>query len=210
MTTTSKGHIYKIICKVDEKFCYIGSTFNRLSKRMESHRGHYNKWINGTLKTKCSCFHYFQKYGIENFKIILIKSYDVIRTHNKDTRHLRAYETLWYNKTKCVNKNAPIRYLSKEQSKAYRENNKEHIAEKKKKWCENNKEQIAKKDKVYRENNKEHYVKKVKEYRENNKEKIKTRTSEKIKCDKCGILYGRANMARHQRSKKCMDVTKKN
>ena len=50
-------------------------------------------------------FDYFEKYGIENFKIILIKSYNVVRTHQKDHKHLHAYELLWINKTKnCCNK----------------------------------------------------------------------------------------------------------
>ena len=62
---TDTGHIYKIICLVDPTFCYIGSTFNRLSKRFEKHRGNFNGWKNGNHKLICACFPYYEKYGID-------------------------------------------------------------------------------------------------------------------------------------------------
>ena len=189
MTTTSLGHIYKIICKVDEKFCYIGSTFDRLSKRMERHRNHYNDWVNGKNKKPCSCYPYFQKYGIENFKIVLIKSYEVIRTHNKDTKHLRAYETLWMNKTKCVNKNSPIGYLRLERHQEYREKNKDKIKIKNQDYYKNNKVEIKSKQR-------EHY--------EKNKDEIKIKTAKKVECKFCKSLSTYGHLPRHQKTKKCL------
>jgi|DEB0MinimDraft_10_1074344.scaffolds.fasta_scaffold08956_3 hypothetical protein len=183
---TSKGHIYKIICKVDEKFCYIGSTFNRLSKRFEEHRNYYNSWKNGKSKKSCSCFPYFDKYGIENFKIVLIKSYDVVRTHIKDRRHLEAYETLWICKTKCVNKNLPIRYLNKLMLKEYRENNKESISQKDKKYYEKNKNTINQKKK---------------EYYETNRDEISKKVAEKVQCE-CGATVSRSGLSRHKKTDK--------
>ncbi len=164
---TSEGHIYKIICTLDEKFCYIGSTFNRLSKRFEFHIKNYHQWKKGTPKTFCSCFPYFDKYGVDKFKIILIKSYEVCRTHNKDRRHLEAYETLWINKSKCVNKILPICYLRKEKGKQYREQNKDKIKE----YYEKNKDKILEYDKEYRQKNKDKLSEKAKEYHEKNKDK---------------------------------------
>lgn len=113
---TTIGHIYKIICRTDESFCYIGSTFNRLSKRFETHRSAFNRWLEGKVQP-CSCFPYFEKHGIENFKIVLIKDYEVCRAHVKDRRHLEAYETLWICRTKCVNKCVPVNYLKKERNR---------------------------------------------------------------------------------------------
>ena len=213
---TSKGHIYKIICKVDEKFCYIGSTFNRLSKRFETHRDNYNSWKDGKMKKGCSCFPYFDKYGIENFKIVLIKSYDVCRAHIKDRKHLEAYETLWICKTKCVNKILPIRYLKKEKRKEWRENNKESISQYYKEYRETNKESINQYNKKYRENNKEHKKKYDKEYRENNKDTItqqkkeyreknrqiiNKKATEKVQCE-CGTTVSRSYLSKHCKTNK--------
>jgi len=226
MITT--GHIYKIICRVDQRFCYIGSTFDTLHRRFKQHIKHYNKWIKGE-KCKISCFPYFEKYGIENFDIILIKSYEVYRENHRDTKHLRAYETLWFNKSFCVNQYIPIEYLRKEKKKQYREDNKEDIAERKKEYrennkekiteyleknkeklkeyrkeyCENNKEKINEQRKKWRDNNKEKIKEQKKKWRDNNKEKISTYKNEKIKCAFCNSFTVRSSMLRHQKSNKC-------
>jgi len=121
----STGHIYKIICKVDDTFCYIGSTFNSLRNRWQEHKNDYKKQ-NGRF----SIYEYFDKYGIENFKMILIKDYLVCREKQRDYRHLHAYETLWINKSKsCVNKKLPFQPLKKEQQKEYYNKNKDKILE---------------------------------------------------------------------------------
>jgi len=156
---TAIGHIYKIICLVDSKFCYIGSTFNKLSKRFQNHRDGFIKWLkNGENKMIMSCYPFYKKYGIENFKIILIKSYEVCKTHHKDNRHLCAYETLWINKTKCCNIKLPINYLKKQRAKWYhkefRQNNKTKISEKNKEYYQDNKSKISERNKQYSQDNK--------------------------------------------------------
>jgi len=86
---TARGHIYMIWTPLDNSFCYIGSTFNRLHKRFQGHKSNYkSSYGNYTIHK------YFDKYGVDNFKIELIKSYNVIRTHQKDFKHLYVYETL--------------------------------------------------------------------------------------------------------------------
>jgi len=138
---STTGHIYKIICNLDSSFCYIGSTFNQLRQRWQGHKQDYKD-----KKGKLSIHEYFEKYGIENFKIIKIKSYNVIREHKKDYKHLHAYETLWISKTKnCVNKLLPFNPLKKEKKKErnkeyYEKNNKDKVREYKKKYSENNKD----------------------------------------------------------------------
>lgn len=159
---TSSGHIYKIICTLDEKFCYIGSTFNRLSKRFEIHRKSYIQWKQGDEKVKCSCFDAFDKYGVENFKIILIKTYEVCRSHVKDRKHLEAYETLWINKSKCVNKIVAFNPLLKNKrfnnirTCIYYHNNPEKKREKCKIWYVKNKDKCHQK---YIENRDENLAK---------------------------------------------------
>jgi len=113
--TYSTGHIYKIICRVDDTFCYIGSTFNTLKNRWQDYR-HYYKCKSGNINLNYK----FYKFGIENFKMILIKNYLVCRENNSDHKHLKAYETLWINKTKsCINKILPFNPLNYNKSSKY-------------------------------------------------------------------------------------------
>ena len=210
---TALGHIYKIICTRDPTFCYIGSTFNRLSKRFETHRGYYTTWLKNGRKKGCSCYPYFDKHGIENFKIVLIKSYEVCREHVKDRRHLEAYETLWINKHmgKCVNQVLPVDYLKKEKLKVYREKNKEAIAALKKVHYEKNKESIAVRGKEYREKNKETLAAKRKEYSEKNKESIAARKKEQVQCEFCKNYITKSHLLRHQRTTAyCIEIQNAN
>ncbi len=191
---TAIGHIYKIICNVDEKFCYIGSTFDRLDKRMKGHRNGYHQWLNGDPRA-CACYEYFQKYGIDNFKMILIKSYEVVRTHNKDRKHLESYETLWINKTKCCNKQVAFNPLKKEQKKQHCQDNKEYHKSYSKKWCRDNQELLAVKKKQYRQTNKEKINMWQKQYYEANREAIKTRERENYAKNREKVLARRRELA---------------
>ena len=230
MSDTTTGIIYKIICKLDHKFVYIGSTFDTLRNRWQRHKSHYKKWLSDPESINpCSCVQYFEKYGIENFKILEIKSYDI---HLKDRRCLEAYETLWIRKTRgCCNVNLPIRYLRKEYHKQYHQDNCEHIAEYQKQYNQNNREKRAEYHKQYRQGNCEHIAEYQKQYQQNNrerileyqkqyhqdncesiteyhkryrelnKEKIRNYRKVKIACQ-CGAEVTKSSMARHCRSKK--------
>lgn len=98
------GRIYRIICYSDPSINYIGSTFDTLRNRWQRHKAHYK-----ARRNNLSIYSYFDKIGIDNFKILLIKEYKVV-----DKSHLRAYEQLWINKTNCVNTQSAfcIKYLS--------------------------------------------------------------------------------------------------
>lgn len=120
------GHIFKIICKLDSNIVYIGSTFDELRKKWYKHKIDYRDNYN-----KFTIHKYFDKYGIQNFKIIHIKSYLCCRENNRDFKHLNAYETLWINKTKnSVNKKLPFsplrNLICKLSKKKWQENNKYH------------------------------------------------------------------------------------
>lgn len=88
------GSVYKIVHKTKPDILYIGSTTLSLEARLSRHI--YNK-------ARCIISKYITEYGIDNFEIVLIKSYDV-----EDGKHLRAYEQLWMNRVKCINKNNAI------------------------------------------------------------------------------------------------------
>jgi len=169
----SKGHIYYIFYNLNPHILYIGSTFNELKHRWLGHKSSYKN-----KKNSLSIHEYFDKYGIENFTMKLLKSYDVYREHNKDNKHLQAYEQLWINKLKCVNERKSFNILRKEQ---------------KKEWYNNNKEKIIEQQKKYNDDNKEHIAEKNKEYRENNKEKIT--------CE-CGSIVLKYALTRHKKTKK--------
>jgi hypothetical protein len=109
----STGHIYKIICRVDDTFCYIGSTFNTLRNRWQDYKHNY-KCKSGNINLNCK----FYKYGIDKFKMILIKDYLVYRENNSDHKQLKAYETLWINKSKsCINDLLPFNPLKNNRKK---------------------------------------------------------------------------------------------
>jgi hypothetical protein len=148
------GTVYKIICYLDSDIIYIGSTFNSLRNRWQEHKYDFRKYLDGK-KSCVSIYPYFEKYGIENFKIIKIKEYKCYRENRSDRRHMNVYENLWINKTKnCVNKQNPF-CIQKLSDKFRYQNNKEQISGQRKEYYENNKEKISQRAKIYRKNNKE-------------------------------------------------------
>ena len=184
------GNIYKIICTVNSDFIYIGSTFKKLNLRWSEHKSKYKKYLQNGIN-EMSTHKYFDKYGIQSFRIVLIKSYKVCSESNRDNTHLKVYEQLWINKTKnAVNLQSafnPLRKLDKKiYADKYYQNNKEYVNECHKKWHQNNKEERNQKKK---------------KYYQNNKEQINKKRKEKITCE-CGINITRSNLAIHKKSKK--------
>ena len=130
------GKIYKIIHS-QSNICYVGSTFNSLKGRFAQHKVDYK-----CKKNKFSIHPYFKQFGIDNFKIILIKEYEVV-----DRRHLEVYEQLWINKLKSINKAPVVEFLLKEcrkqTLKKYYENNKEKEANRQREFIKKNKERYS-------------------------------------------------------------------
>ena len=229
MSSIFTGTVYKIVCSLDDRIIYIGSTFNQLRHRWQQHKNNYNKYLEGKNRY-ISIFPYFTKYGIENFKIMKIKDYKCYREHNKDARHLHVFEQLWINKTRnCINQNNPfcIKKLSKkqyrevnrdkisEQRKEYYEVNKDKISEQKKEYYEANKDKLsdyykeyreANKDKIsernkkYREVNKDKLSEQKKEYREANKDKLSERKKQRVNCSICDKELARSSLQRHMKT----------
>ena len=120
-----KGKIYKIIHD-QSNICYVGSTFDELRNRFRQHKN-----SNGKHSTSLTPF--ITLYGIEHFKIILIKEYEVI-----DRDHLKVYEQLWINKLQCINQSNPfnccLKQRSSEYSKKYYAANRDKISDHKKQY----------------------------------------------------------------------------
>lgn len=105
------GIIYKIFHKTIKDIVYIGSTVCRLSTRWKRHKISFSNWNNGYTKTKCAICPYFKQYGIKNFECVILGKYKIV-----DSKHLNAYEQLWLNKIKNINKNGvfnPTKYYKK-------------------------------------------------------------------------------------------------
>ena len=116
----SKGKIYKIepICEHDEGDIYIGSTTKTyLSQRMTKLRADYNRWKLG-LRNNVSSFTLFDKYGIENCRIVLI---ECVNANSFD--ELNKIEAMHINNLKCINKQIPTR-TKQEYDKFYKQSRK--------------------------------------------------------------------------------------
>ena len=168
MVNYSNGKIYKIEpnCDHDEAEIYIGSTTKQyLSQRMDTHRKHYKAYKAGK-RHKTTSFILFDKYGIENCKIVLLEA---VNAESKDELHAR--EAHYIKTLKCVNKCVPLR-----SNKEYYEDNKES---KIKQYRQTNREYILKYKHAYREANREKLNQLAKEYYEQNKETINNRQRQK-------------------------------
>lgn len=177
------GKIYKLV-HTQSDIVYVGCTTLELRNRFMKHKNEFKTRFKNDKKYNISIYKYFEQYGIDQFKMILIKEYDVI-----DKNHLKVYETLWINKMRCVNKQVSFNPISR---KIYREINKSAIAEGNKKHYEANKDKILEKNKIYREVNKDQITIKDKIYREKN--------SEIIKCG-CGAEIKKYKLSNHLKTK---------
>ena len=189
----NNSKIYKIepICDYDEGEIYIGSTANEyLSERMAEHRKSYRSWKKGISK-KTMVFDLFDKYDVQNCKIILLESVNV---NSKD--ELKQKEANHIKTNKCVNKMMPNRT-----PKQYYQDNKEYLNNRNKLYQENNKDKLLEYSKQYRDENKEQKKETDKAYREANKEKIKERKTQPFLCE-CGCTIQWDEKARHQKTQK--------
>ena len=209
MSEYKTGKIYKIIHN-KSNICYVGSTMNTLRDRWYNHGAGFKSFLKHGINS-VSIYPYFKQYGIENFKIILIKEYKII-----DKKHLFMWEQIWINKLRPINTMNALnfKFLNKEKIKKkqeeYDRNNKEQLKEQLKKY---NKEILNKykgkernkiRNKIYYQNNKERLVEYNRKYRENNKEQIKKRDNkiniEKFICE-CGGKYDTKHKNGHFKTK---------
>jgi glucose-6-phosphate isomerase len=123
------GRVYKIICSQTNDI-YIGSTTTELRFRFAKHKNKSSIYLNEL----------FDKYGKDQFKIILIKEYNII-----DKEHLLALEQLWINKLKPINKQCSFQPLRDRHHEIYHNN--DHHKQKRKEYYQRNKEIIKERTK---------------------------------------------------------------
>lgn len=197
------GRIYKIISTQGNE-CYVGSTFNTTRDRFRMHKGDFTKWKNGNYDF-ISVYELFEKYSIENCKILLIKEYEFC-----DRMHMQAYEQLWINRLNPINKTNPfgsgIKALRKQKDREYNRVNKKARNEYQKQYRKVNKELIKSDKKNYYTSKKESILLQKKTYYETNKETIKCKNkeyaSEKVPCTVCNCEIRKDSMGKHLKSKK--------
>jgi len=139
MVNYNNGKVYKIepICEHDDGEIYIGSTTNTLNKRMITHRCDYKRYKNG--KGGCyTSYTLFDKYGIENCRIILL---ELVNCNSKD--ELLAREGYYIRILKCVNMIIPDR-----KKQQYFEDTKEERCKYQKLYYEKHKYEINEKLKI--------------------------------------------------------------
>ena len=181
--------VYKIIClNPNINWCYIGSTKNYYTRKLNHKTDCYNKKKKTHYKKKAYCF-IRENGGFDNFQFEIIEEFE-----KYDKVILRERELYYIDKTWNINANK-IRPFSKDDNILTRKN------EYAKKHRENNKEKISQKQKEYREKNKEILSQKKKECYKNNKEKISQKHKEYYKNNKEILLQKHKEYNKHNREK---------
>ena len=157
----AKGKIYMIepVCEHDEGDVYYGSTIQEyLSSRMTAHRSLYKLWKNDKY-TLTTSFLLFEKYGVDNCKMILV---EIVQCQTK--YELGAREAFYIRNNACVNKQIPLRT-----KKEYNQDNREHL----KQYSLKNANKIREYKKQYHQNNADKVKQYKKEYYLDNAERLK-------------------------------------
>ena len=213
----SKGKIYKMLNNTTSDV-YVGSTCQKLSKRLANHKTKLNEGKETLLYNKMS------EIGDKNFYIELVEDYpcengeqlkrregEVIReigTLNEKIAGRTKKEYKHDNREKIRQKEAEPYINNKEVINAnHRENyqeNKERINERHKKYNQENQDKLQE----YRDSRKDKKKIENQEYWENNKDELKQknkewveRNSEKVLCPICNHTYPKYDKSHHVKRK---------
>ncbi|KAG6942678.1 hypothetical protein JG687_00018919 [Phytophthora cactorum] len=177
------GHIYRIQ-HTQSNIVYVGSTFNEVKHRWQQHKRVFQKWRDDDEPCAAVIYPHMLEHGAEQFKCILIKSYDVI-----DRLHLEVYETLWIKKLKACNKNLPFAIKKMTDKAAYIKDRENRCAK-----------VIA-----YAAANKDKISQRMRAYRIKNEDNIKAKKSESF-ARECGGRWSKGHgKPRHDRTKRHLD-----
>ena len=184
MVNYNNSKIYKLVCD-DVNLVYYGSTTQRLSQRLYTHKSRHNKCSSKKL------------FDVGNVKIILVEKYPC-----SDKQEMESRERYYIENNKCVNQVIPTRtrnewlkdnknyYKQKSQEYYYKHRQQicktEEYKQKKQEYYYKNQETILEKQKETYNNNKEKFKQKQREWYVKNKEKIneKRRMKRKQERDK--------------------------
>ena len=125
MPDYSNGKVYKIVCNITGEQ-YFGSTTQKLSQRLSTHRSEYKRRI------KCKSSQIIER---GDYKIVLCE-----KSPCENREQLKSIERKWIEENECVNKCMPIRSV-------------EEKIELKREYTKNTREQKQQYDKEYRQKN---------------------------------------------------------
>ena len=195
MNRYEHGKIHNIV-DVGYNKCYIGSTCEKICRRMERHKTSYNRFLKGKYN-KIRSFEIFEEYGFENCKIELIELYPC-----NTKEELRKREGHYIENTDCINK-----YLAGRTKKEYHNTYKTYFNELNKHNYFNNRDKYLEMRKINHEQNKERDNQKSKDNYYKNKETIQETRRVRHSCD-CGSYFTINHRARHFQSQKHQDWLK--
>jgi len=175
--------IYAIKSRSHPDLQYIGSTKQRIKKRLSGHCSDYKKYLNGNNN-------YVTSFDILKYNDYYVELYCNTGTDDKSDAHW--FEGQIIRAETCVNKHIPGRTV-----KEYYETNKDKIKDINKEYYETNREYYKEYQKQYREQNQD----RIKEYYETNKDRIKEYNGHIYICE-CGGRFTNQNRARHFKTKK--------
>jgi len=157
MPNYQQSKIYKIV-DANEEMVYVGSTCQKyLCSRMATHKANYKR-----LNNYCSSHDIFDKYGMENCKILLLENYPC-----NSKEELFKKEGEYIRQLNCVNK-----IISGRTQKEYNNDNKDKIKEIRKKYYDDNKDKLKEYRKEYYDDNRDKILGYKKEYYDDNRDKI--------------------------------------
>ena len=152
MPNYQKAKIYKIVDNTNDNI-YIGSTCEKLIRRLQKHKSSYKCYLNPDIKQG-----YMRSFDIiknGDFNIILLEE---CSCDNKE--QLLSREQYWIDKKKCVNYNNPIHNNIK-YARVWRDNNREHYNQKSREWTKKNKQKKSEINKLYRYSVSINYINKI-------------------------------------------------
>ena len=177
MPDYSNGKIYCLRSHQTDDI-YIGSTINKLSKRIGGHRENYKRWMNGKHTYTTS----FELIKYDDCYIELIEEYPC---DNKD--QLFKKEGEFIRKMDCVN-----RCIAGRTHKEHYKDNRDKLLEQRKQYYQENKGKIQGYKKQYQQDNSE----KIQGYKKQWYQKNREKKLEKITCE-CGSVTTKNHLPRH-------------
>ena len=137
-----RGKVYTIRCRYDDSLIYVGSTIDKLAKRMAGHR----------LNEKCSLY----KLVNGDWDNWYIELYEDFPCDNKEQLEKREGEVI--REIATINNR-----IAGRTRKEYRKENRDKLMEQCKQYYQDNRDEIAKKNKKYKEDNRDKILEKKKE-----------------------------------------------